>query len=53
MLLKPKEVAELLRVSVMTVRRMARDGRLPAIWVGKTARFEEAAIRKKLGKPAK
>ena len=38
-LLTTREVAERLKVSGSTVRRMAREGRLPAMRVGKLWRF--------------
>ena len=38
------DVAQLLRVSEKTVKRMAGDGRLPAQRVGRAWRFSRAAI---------
>jgi excisionase family DNA binding protein len=34
-----KEVAELLKISLPTVKRMLKDGRLPSIRIGKQHRF--------------
>jgi len=44
--LTTREVAELLRVSVTTVWRLARSGTLPAIWVGGQLRFDRAAVQR-------
>lgn len=43
-LLTAKEVAELLRVSHAHVLKMARDGELPAMRLGKTWRFRADVI---------
>lgn len=39
-----KEVAELLSLSTMTVWRMARDGRIPCVRIGKVIRFNKEDI---------
>jgi excisionase family DNA binding protein len=39
--LTPKEVADLLRVSPMTVYRLIKSGELPAVRVGKAFRVRE------------
>lgn len=39
--LTPQEVAEILRVSVYTVRRWIKEGDLPAYKVGRSWRIEE------------
>jgi excisionase family DNA binding protein len=39
------EVAELFHVSPKTVRRMVKDGRLPAITFGRSWRISREAIR--------
>ncbi len=44
-LIKPEVVASILGVSVQSVRLWARNGRLPAVKVGKFLRFREADIR--------
>lgn len=38
------EVATLLRISTATVKKMAGDGRLPAIKIGRQWRFRKVAI---------
>jgi excisionase family DNA binding protein len=38
------EVAELMRVSVMTVYRMVQSGELPAVRFGRSYRIPEAAV---------
>jgi excisionase family DNA binding protein len=43
-LLTPREVADILRVHMRTVVRMAREGDLRGIRVGLLWRFERAAI---------
>lgn len=43
-LLTPKEVAAELRVSERQVVRMARDGRLPSVRVGRFHRFEPTDV---------
>ena len=48
--LTPKEVADIFRVSVPTVRRWARTGRLPGVWVGQLLRIDEADVKKLLDK---
>ena len=42
--LTPKEVANMLRVSVYTVRRWIKDGSLPAHKVGRGWRISELAM---------
>jgi excisionase family DNA binding protein len=45
-LLTPEEAGELLSLHVETVRRMARDGRIPALKVGtRRWRFDPAELR--------
>ena len=39
------EVAELMRVSKMTVYRLVHDGKLPAVQVGRSMRIPEEAVR--------
>ncbi len=43
-LLKTDEVAAKLRCHAETVRRMARNGRLPSIKAGKNLRFPESVL---------
>jgi excisionase family DNA binding protein len=43
-LLKPEEVAEMLRVARKTVIVMARDGRIPSLRVGRFVRFDAAEV---------
>ncbi len=43
-LLTPNEVAELLRVSSMTVYRLIKAGDLPAARIGKSFRIREADV---------
>lgn len=43
-LLKPEEVAEMLRVARKTVIVMAREGRIPSLRVGRFVRFDAAEI---------
>ncbi len=45
-LLKPEEVARLLKVSRKTVIVMAREKRLPSVKIGKLVRFDEAEIER-------
>jgi excisionase family DNA binding protein len=47
-LLTTYEVTERLKVSASTVRRMAREGRLPAMRVGKLWRFPQQELTVKL-----
>ena len=42
--LTPPQVAAVLHVSVETVRRLAREGRLPHIKVGGSLRFKRSVI---------
>lgn len=43
-LLKLAEVANLLRISTRTVRRMVQEGSLPALRIGRALRFEQNQI---------
>jgi excisionase family DNA binding protein len=43
-LLTPREVAEVMRVSTMTVYRLIKSGELPAIRVGKHLRIRGADV---------
>lgn len=43
-LLSPNEAATILRVSAYTVRQMAREGRIPAIRLGKFWRFRRSSL---------
>lgn len=45
-LLRPEEVAEILRLSRRTVIRMARDGEIPCIRIGRLVRFERADVER-------
>jgi excisionase family DNA binding protein len=45
-LLKPEEVAEMLRVARKTVIVMAREGRIPSIRVGRFVRFDAAEVKR-------
>lgn len=47
--LTPDDVAALLRVSAKTVKRLARDGRVPAQRVGRAWRFSRVAVLDWLG----
>ena len=38
-LLKPKEVADILKVSVATLHRLAGAGKIPSVWIGGQRRF--------------
>ena len=44
-LMTPREVAETMRVSTMTVYRLVKAGTLPAIRVGKHLRIRRADLR--------
>lgn len=44
-LLTAEQVAEITGWSPWTVRKMARDGRLPARYMGRAIRFPETEIR--------
>lgn len=44
-LLTVREVAELLRISNMTVYRLLKGGHLPAVRVGKNYRIKEEDVR--------
>lgn len=48
-LLTARDLAERLRITTDTVYRMARQGRIPAVRVGRTWRFRETAIEGWLG----
>ncbi len=48
--LTPQEVADLLRVSVYTVRRWIKEGDLPAYKVGRGWRISEPDLGRWLGK---
>ena len=43
--LTPHEVATILGVSVETVRRLARNGQMSALHVGRQWRFDPAVVR--------
>jgi excisionase family DNA binding protein len=43
-LLTPPQVAERLAVSVSMVRKLTREGRLRALYIGRCLRFEAAAV---------
>lgn len=47
--IRPGELAERLGVSRETVRRMARDGRIPFIRIGSSLRFNVDAVLQHLG----
>ena len=45
-LAKPKEAAKILRLHVVTLRKLAREGRVPSIRLGpRSLRFDLAAVR--------
>ena len=44
------EVAEVMRVSKMTVYRLVHGGELPALRVGRSSRVDERAVHDYLGK---
>ena len=44
------EVAEVMRVSKMTVYRLVHGGELPALRVGRSVRVDERAVHDYLGK---
>ncbi|RFA23634.1 helix-turn-helix domain-containing protein [Subtercola boreus] len=46
------EVADMMRVSKMTVYRMVHSGELPAIRFGRSFRVPETAVAEVLGRPA-
>ena len=46
------EVAELMRVSAMTVYRMVQSGELPAIRFGRSYRIPEAAVVELVQRPS-
>jgi len=48
--LTPKEVSQMLRVSVYTVRRWIKEGTLPAYKVGRGWRISEMAMHEWLGR---
>jgi len=43
-LLRPREVAEVLQLSQMQIYRLARQGQLPCVVVGKSVRFKAAEL---------
>ena len=45
-LLLPEEVAEMLSISRVTIMRWAKNGRIPALKLGKCYRFSRVAIEK-------
>lgn len=47
--LTTKDLQDLIRVDKSTIYRMAEDGRLPAVKVGRQWRFPETAVREMLG----
>jgi len=47
-LLSVAEIADVLRVSRMTVYRLVNDGTIPALRVGRTFRVYESSVRKYL-----
>ena len=47
-MLKAGEVAELLRISVPHVYRMAKEGQIPSITFGRSVRFPEALLHETL-----
>ncbi len=52
-LLTVTEAAQALRLNPWTVYQMVRDGKLPAIRFGRSIRFDQAQLeRKVLGEPA-
>jgi excisionase family DNA binding protein len=44
-LLRPKEVADILNVSLTTVHRLAGMGRLPHLWIGGQRRFRAGDVQ--------
>lgn len=48
-LINARDLAGVLGVCRETVRRMARDGRIPFVRVGKSVRFDLEAVRRHLG----
>jgi len=51
-ILKSSEVAALLGVLPGSVRKMASEGRLAAVWVGSQRRFSLSAVRKAIAQQA-
>jgi len=47
-LLTPREVAQYFKIDEETVRLMARDGKLPAIKIGRLWRFRKSSIQQYL-----
>jgi excisionase family DNA binding protein len=43
-LLSQREAAEILSLSEQTVRRLTREGRLPAVRIGASVRYREADL---------
>jgi excisionase family DNA binding protein len=52
-LFTPKETADVLRVSLPTIRRMIHDGRLKAIKISSAYRIKESEIERLLGEPTR
>ena len=52
-LLSAVEIAELFSVHPSTIRRMAREGRIPTYWIGATPRFAEAEVAARFRQEAK
>jgi excisionase family DNA binding protein len=50
--LTTRDLQELIRVDKSTIYRMAEDGRIPAVKVGRQWRFPETAVREMLGHQA-
>ena len=44
-LLTVREVADILRLEEFTVREMCRDGRIPAVKIGRAYRIKESTLR--------
>lgn len=45
---KPSEIAETLRVSTQTIRRLIDAGELPAVYIGRRARIASDALQRYL-----
>ena len=50
-LLTTVELAQVFRVSTATIRRLAKDGRIPSVRIGHVLRFHEGSVRKAIGIP--
>ncbi len=48
--LTTRDLQELIRVDKSTIYRMAEDGRIPAVKIGRQWRFPEAAVHEMLGR---